>query len=81
VLLALEGDTSTASTSVPARSPPQPLDEGPHLSYAIQWFSFATIAIVGTLVAVLRPPVRTVPLAPGARGRRPTARDIAGDGG
>ena len=23
-------------------------DEGPHLSYAIQWFSFAVIAIVGT---------------------------------
>jgi surfeit locus 1 family protein len=23
------------------------LDEGPHLSYAIQWFSFATIALVG----------------------------------
>jgi surfeit locus 1 family protein len=27
--------------------PPPTLDEGPHLSYAIQWFSFATIALVG----------------------------------
>jgi len=26
---------------------PAPLDDGPHLSYAIQWFSFATIALVG----------------------------------
>jgi surfeit locus 1 family protein len=26
------------------------LDEGPHLSYAIQWFSFATILIVGYTV-------------------------------
>ncbi len=81
VLLALDGDTSTASTSVPARSPPPPLDEGPHLSYAIQWFSFATIAIVGTLVAVLRTPVRTVPLAPGGRDAQAGARDIAEDGG
>jgi len=24
-----------------------PLDEGPHLSYAIQWFSFAVVALVG----------------------------------
>lgn len=33
------------------------LSSGPHLSYAIQWFAFATIAIVGsvTLVAKSRP--------------------------
>jgi surfeit locus 1 family protein len=60
--IALEGDTSTASMSVPARSPPPALDEGPHMSYAIQWFSFAAIAIGGTLVAVFRPPTRLIPL-------------------
>ena len=27
--------------------PPPTLDEGPHLSYAIQWFIFSTIALVG----------------------------------
>ena len=27
--------------------PPPALDDGPHLSYAIQWFSFAAIALVG----------------------------------
>jgi surfeit locus 1 family protein len=27
--------------------PLAPLDEGPHLSYAIQWFAFAVIALVG----------------------------------
>lgn len=32
----------------PPRLAPPTLDEGPHLSYAIQWFSFAIIAIVGT---------------------------------
>ena len=26
------------------------LDNGPHLSYAIQWFSFAVIAVVGTIL-------------------------------
>jgi surfeit locus 1 family protein len=37
-----------------ARLDPPPLDEGPHLSYAIQWFSFAVIAIVGAAVIVVR---------------------------
>lgn len=35
------------------RVDPPPLDEGPHLSYAIQWLAFAVIAIVGG-VAVTR---------------------------
>ena len=30
----------------PRRQPPAPLDDGPHLNYAIQWFSFALIALV-----------------------------------
>jgi surfeit locus 1 family protein len=30
----------------PRRRPPPPLDDGPHLSYAIQWFSFTLIALV-----------------------------------
>lgn len=38
---------------LPRRWPPPTLDDGPHLSYAIQWFSFAVIALVGT-VALLR---------------------------
>ena len=32
------------------RWPPPPLDDGPHLSYAIQWFCFAVIILVGSLV-------------------------------
>lgn len=32
---------------LPVPAPPPDLDEGPHLSYAIQWFSFAMIAVVG----------------------------------
>lgn len=30
----------------PRRLDPPPIDDGPHLSYAIQWFSFATMAII-----------------------------------
>ncbi len=33
--------------SLPARLPPPTLSEGPHLSYAVQWFSFAAIALIG----------------------------------
>jgi cytochrome oxidase assembly protein ShyY1 len=41
-------DTTPARLAVPA------LDDGPHLSYAIQWFSFATIALVGSYVVMRR---------------------------
>ena len=42
-----------------AGSPPLPeplpsLSEGNHLSYAVQWFSFAAIGIVGLAILVLR---------------------------
>ena len=30
------------------------LDEGPHLSYAFQWFGFATIAVIGAVVVAAR---------------------------
>lgn len=38
----------------PRRLEPQPLDDGPHLSYAIQWFAFAAIAIGGGLIVVVK---------------------------
>ena len=48
-------------TQLPAAAPKNlavvPLPEltgGPHLSYAIQWFSFALIAVVGSVVLFLR---------------------------
>ncbi|HWZ61243.1 MAG TPA: SURF1 family protein [Gemmatimonadaceae bacterium] len=55
--VALDGDTSIAK---PVRTPAPALDEGPHLDYAIQWFSFAAIAIFGTIVAVFREPPRVI---------------------
>ncbi len=46
-------EARVAPPGSPPRVPPPPLDEGPHMSYAIQWFAFATIAVVGS-VAYLR---------------------------
>lgn len=37
---------------LPRRWPPPVFDNGPHLSYAIQWFSFAVIALVGTAALI-----------------------------
>jgi surfeit locus 1 family protein len=39
--------TQDPPQDLPAIIPPPILDEGPHLSYAIQWFAFATIAVIG----------------------------------
>jgi cytochrome oxidase assembly protein ShyY1 len=38
----------------PAPLPPPTLDEGPHLSYAVQWFIFAACVLVGWVLAVRR---------------------------
>jgi len=45
-----------AADTAPARLPPPALDEGSHLNYAITWFSFAAIAVIGaaTIVAQAR---------------------------
>lgn len=46
-----EGD---ASGTPPVPEPLPELSEGNHLSYAVQWFSFAVIGMVGLAVLVLR---------------------------
>ena len=33
---------------------PPALDDGPHLSYAIQWFGFALIGVIGACVVAFR---------------------------
>ena len=45
---------SSGSPSVPPRVELAPLDEGPHRNYAIQWFSFAIISIVGLVIFIRR---------------------------
>ncbi len=39
---------------LPEPLPPAHLDEGPHLSYAVQWFCFSTIAVVGYPIILRR---------------------------
>jgi surfeit locus 1 family protein len=46
--------SDTASTSHPVRRDMPALDNGPHASYAVQWFSFALIALGGAAVVVRR---------------------------
>jgi surfeit locus 1 family protein len=50
--LILTGDS--ADGNHPARHAVPALDEGPHRSYAVQWFAFAAIALVGAAFVVLR---------------------------
>jgi surfeit locus 1 family protein len=50
VLVATE--PATAADTVPARLPAPVLDEGPHLGYAIQWFAFALIGVIGGVFGV-----------------------------
>ncbi|MGZ5129524.1 MAG: SURF1 family cytochrome oxidase biogenesis protein [Actinomycetota bacterium] len=52
VLLAEQDPTQP--NGLPRPAPLPELTEGPHLSYALQWFAFATIAIVGLVVLVRR---------------------------
>jgi surfeit locus 1 family protein len=49
-----EGTASRDRPRYPARLEAPPLDEGPHLGYALQWFSFGLIGIIGWLALVLR---------------------------
>lgn len=36
----------------PRRLEPPPLDDGPHESYMLQWFGFATVAVIMALIAL-----------------------------
>jgi surfeit locus 1 family protein len=60
VLLQL-GDTVQHDVTKIVRVPPPSLSEGPHKSYAVQWFAFATIAI-GGYVAYLTQQKKKAPL-------------------
>jgi surfeit locus 1 family protein len=53
VLLQL-GDTVQHDVTKITRVPPPSLSEGSHKSYAIQWFAFATIALVGYVAYVVQ---------------------------
>jgi surfeit locus 1 family protein len=50
-IVAIDTD-ATARPDAPVRPALPTPDEGPHLGYALQWFAFAVIAVVGAGVAV-----------------------------
>ncbi len=50
----LTSQTPAVVGGLPAPVPLPELDEGPHLSYAVQWFLFSTIALVGYPLVVYR---------------------------
>lgn len=43
-----------SAEGLPRRLDPPTTDEGPHLGYAFQWFSFAAIALIGMTVLLVR---------------------------
>ena len=52
--LRLIDQTPAQTGDLPRPEPAPALSEGPHLSYAIQWFSFAAIAVIGAVVLLRR---------------------------
>lgn len=69
--LYIEWAPQPGAPSLPWRSQDLALNEGPHLSYAIQWFSFAAILASGYIVFVVRSqqPGRSSPSLPPAFSR------------
>jgi surfeit locus 1 family protein len=54
VYLVAVGGSDSASSGHPARRDLPVLDDGPHRSYAVQWFCFAAIALGGAAAVVRR---------------------------
>ena len=54
VLVVQQDTAKAAGTNHPVRLEPPVLDEGSHRSYALQWFAFATITVIGALAVVAK---------------------------
>jgi cytochrome oxidase assembly protein ShyY1 len=54
IYLDLIGSVPNVTATDPVPVPAPALDEGPHLSYAVQWFIFAGAVFVGWVLAVRR---------------------------
>jgi surfeit locus 1 family protein len=61
LLVQQQGQGTEARAGLPVRVEPPPLSEGPHRSYAIQWFGFALTGIVGTVLVAARDRRRKLP--------------------
>src|SRR5206468_2239768 len=54
VYLLLQRQSPAQTGQLPQRATLAPLSEGPHFSYMIQWFLFASIGIVGYPIVLRR---------------------------
>jgi surfeit locus 1 family protein len=54
VYLLLQHQDPAQAGPLPEPPPLPPLTNGPHLSYAVQWYAFAAIAVIGFVVLVRR---------------------------
>jgi surfeit locus 1 family protein len=61
-----DGTASRDRPRYPTRLEAPPLDEGSHLGYALQWFSFGLIGLIGWIAVVLRGRVAPRSVAPRA---------------
>ena len=77
--LVLDTQDPAQPAGLPATAPLPELSEGPHLSYAVQWFVFATIALVGYGVLLVRD--RREDLAPVGIAEVPIERSGSGEKG
>ena len=60
--LLLQRESAPSSSSLPTPAPFEMPEAPPHLSYAIQWFAFATIALVGAAILIRRGDRRDLPM-------------------
>src|SRR5262245_43614318 len=54
VAIQLQEQEPAPTGDLPVVLPPPELDEGPHLSYAIQWFLFTLVALIGYPILIIR---------------------------
>ena len=54
------GEAAALSAGTPVRVDPPPLSQGPHRAYAVQWFAFALVGIVGTGLVLARDRTRSL---------------------
>jgi surfeit locus 1 family protein len=48
------GESTAVARGTPVRVEPPRMSEGPHLSYAIQWFGFALVGVAGSILVLQR---------------------------
>ena len=60
-IVVIDTATPASAEGTPGRLGAVALDDGPHLSYAMQWFSFAAIALIGVGIMVWRDRQRPEP--------------------